>query len=136
MDRLCGKQLCGTGSGDSGAQEAEHDPAVNLGSNEGKHVLDCISKRTASRSKEAIIPLYLASVRPYLQFSSGIPQFKRDIENLERIQQKTAKIIGGLEKLRDAGIWIFSAFQYLDCNCTEDRGTLLTGMHNYSRTRG
>lgn len=126
---MCGEQLCGTGSGGPGARQAEHEPAVNFSSNEGKRVLDYISKRTASGSKDLIIPLYLASVSPYLQFSSGIPQFKRDTENLERVQQKTAKIFRGLEKLRDAGIWVHSAFQHLHCNCREDRGTLLTEMH-------
>lgn len=107
MRRLCGKQLCETGSGGPGAEQAEHEPALNSGSDEGKHVLDCINKSTASRSRDVIIPLYLASVRPYLQFSSGIPQIKRDMENLEMVQQKIAKMIKGLEKLKDEGIRFF-----------------------------
>lgn len=69
------------------------------------------SKSITSRSRDVIISLYLVSLRPYLQYSSVIPQLKRDIENLERVHQKIAKMIRGLKKLKDAGtVFFFSAF--------------------------
>lgn len=49
------------------------------------HVLGCISKGTASRSREVILLFYSTLVKPQLEYCvhSGVPQFKKFIDKLE-----------------------------------------------------
>ncbi|GAB0191224.1 hypothetical protein GRJ2_001587700 [Grus japonensis] len=53
-------------------------------------VLGCIKRGVTSRSREVILPLYSTLVRPHLQCCIQLwgPQYRRDMELLERVQRR------------------------------------------------
>ncbi|KFW01296.1 hypothetical protein N327_13807, partial [Fulmarus glacialis] len=124
-----------------------------LAAQKANSILGCITRSVASRTKEGILPLYSALVRPHLQFCVQLwsPQHKKDMDLLEQVQRRATKMIRGMEhlsyedRLRELGLCslekrrlqrdLIAAFQYLK-GAYEKDGDRLFNRACCNRTKG
>ncbi|KAK4827594.1 hypothetical protein QYF61_019496 [Mycteria americana] len=117
------------------------------------HILGCIKRSMASRSREVILPLYSVLVGPHLEYCAQLwsPQHRKDMDLLEQVQRRATKMIRGMEhlpceeRLRELGLFslgkgklwgnLIVAFQYLKGAYKKDGNRLFSRAY-CNRTRG
>jgi len=126
-----------------------------LAAQKTNHILGCIKRSVAIRSREVILPLYSTLVSPHLEHRVQLwsPQHRKDMSLLEQVQRRVTKMIRGLEHLscedmlRELRLFslekrrlhgdLIAAFQYLKGACGKDGNNIFSrACCNRTRSNG
>jgi len=89
----------GVGIDMGGKQTAQYQAAFG----KANRVLGCIRRWIIYKSKAVLLTLYRDFMRPHLEYCVQFwaPQFRNDIDAMDRVQRRATQLISGLAGLSD-----------------------------------